>query len=435
MITERPASGDPLGQVPASIGGDPLRVLIPLIALLGLDGFVQMGNSGAAAFYARDFGLSEAELARTFGWIALGAGGMLVVGRVMDRVGRRRVLLGAVSGLGVCGAASALAPGLGALVVAQILMLACSRAMFSAGTVIIGEELPTETRARGQAASGLMVQLGSGTALVTMAAVSVLPGSWRWGWALMVLPALALPWLRGRLKETARFKRAAERGEVRSSRARELFRPPYRRRTMGVLVTYALTTVSSFATMTWLLYHPETTLGLEPAVATAVVIAGGAAGLLGFPLGAYSANRFGRRATVLVFGSVFVAGNVSYYWVPADLAPSPVLGLILCFTLGSIGFAALTVGLRTAATELFPTRLRGTLQGVGSVVTVTAALTTQFSTAALVPVMDGLVPAISLLACLGVAGFVVFHVVLPETGGLELDIAALEQAPSSGPLD
>lgn len=403
------------------------RMLPALLALLFVNGVAQMVSAGAAAFFREDFGLSEAELAKLFAYLSLGSLGAVILGRVMDRVGRRRMLLVNVTGASLGALGIALAPSLWVFVVFQIVNVAFAGALAATARTFLTEELDAAGRARGQAAAGIAVQVGSGAALIGVAIAVEFPGGWRWVFAAMALPVLFVPWLARVFRETGHFAKAAARGELLTARARELLGRRYRGRTLGLVVAVFLANGTVISTMTWLLYHAETALGLRPAIATAIVIGGGAVGLAGFPLGAHFANRIGRRWTALCFGLVLWACNVGYYWVPAGLGVAGALSLGALFSLGSVGFAGASVALRTGGPELFPTRLRGTMSGITLAVAALSGMTTHYSTSVLAGALSSFPAAISVVATVGVLGFGAYFLVLPETRGLSLDEAALER--------
>jgi MFS family permease len=394
--------------------------------MMGVQGYAMAINGGAAAFYAADFGLDDAGMARTFGWIGFGSIGTVVLARLIDRLGRRRLVLACVAGLSVSAAATAAATGVVAFIGAQIALWIFVGTLMATVTVVIAEELPIEMRARGQSLAGVVNTIGGGVALICVALVVSLPGSWRWAWVGAAVPILALPLLRRALPETSRFEHAHRREETRDARVLELFDRRYRRRTIGVLCTAFLAQTAMTATGSWLLYHPERHLGLDPGLVTTVVIVGGGAGLIGYPLGARLADRIGRRWTVLLCGSGSVAANVAYYWVPGDFSPSPAVALGGLFSVGSLMVSASLVAFRAASTELFPTRLRGTLQGALIALGSMAAVVAQFSTASLTEILGSLVRAISVLALAGIPAFALFFALVAETAGLELEEAALE---------
>jgi MFS family permease len=407
-------------------------VMAAVLVMMAAQGYVSTVNSGAAAFYAIEFGLDDAGIARAFGWIALGSLGTLALARLIDRMGRRRLLLISVAGVSICALVTAAAPSLRLFIGAQVVMTAFAWALLATGAVFVAEVLPVERRARGQAWVGGVNHLGSGLALVFVAIAVEQWGSWRWAWLIAATPLLALPLLMRSFPETQRFERASERGETSRARVLELFEKRYRRRTVGVLLPLFLASITGTATLTWLLYHPERQLGLDPGLATIVVIAGGGAGLAGFPLGAYLANRLGRRRTLLICGLCYVVANISYYWIPADFPPTPVVALGGVFAVGTIMFGASTVAVRAVQTELFPTRLRGTIMGATVTLGSIASVLTQFATASLTELLGSMVLAISVLALAGLPGYLLLYILVPETAGLELEEASLEEA---APLD
>jgi MFS family permease len=400
--------------------------MISLFAMMAVQGYAMAVNAAAAAFYAADFGLDDPDMARIFGWISLGSLGTLALARLIDRIGRRRLLLASVAGMSIAALATAMAPTVPTFVAAQIALATVAGTLFATAIVIIAEERPLEERARGQSLAGIVNTVGGGLALVCVAGVGGLPGSWRWAWGVAALPILALPAIWRTTSETARFRRASERGEIGRPRMLELFGRRYRRRSVGVLLTAFLAQITVTATMSWLLYHPERELGLHPGIVTAAVLIGAGLGMVGFPLGARLADRMGRRPTVLIGGSGAVLSNIAYYWVPADLEPSPAVALAALLALGTLTSTAATVAFRAASTELFPTRLRGTLQGVLVTLTSGATVLTQFAIATLTELLGALPLAITVVALVGIPAYALFFVLVAETAGLDLEEAALE---------
>jgi MFS family permease len=295
----------------------------------------------------------------------------------------------------------------------------------TSANVVLNEAFSDRTRARGHAIAGIVFQVGSGVPLVLAAALAARGDAWRIVWAVCALPPLLLPLLFRRFPETERFRAARARDEIGRSGVGELLSRRYRSRTLGQVAAQLLMNLTSFSTMTWLLYHPQTALGLSPAAVTAVVIVGGGVGLLGFPLGARFANRWGRRPAVLVFGLGFAVANTSYYWVPAGPDLSTSLALGAAFSLGSICFGAAAVGLRAAAGELFPTRLRGTVGGILIVTSAASVVGAHLGTAWLASAIGAFVPAITIVAAVGAVGYLIYPFVVPETVETGLEESAL----------
>ena len=88
--------------------------------------------------------------------------------------------------------------------------------------------------------------------------------------------------------------------------------------------------------------------------------------------------------------------------------------------------SAASVPLRAATTELFPTSLRATLSGWSAVAMAAGVVIGYFATSALALPFGGLAPAVSLLAlCMPLAG-IVFFLAVPESRGLELEGARMD---------
>jgi putative MFS transporter len=404
---------------------DESRETRPIMASLGFLmaywGYVDAVNMAAAPHLAHDFGLGDSAIAAAFGWTAVGALASFPIARAADRRGRKRVLLACVAALAPLALVTALAPSLWVFVAAQVVVQALKGVLMTVIPVMVAESLPTARRAGGQALVGAAGTLGSGLALGVVAGCAYLPGDWRWGWGVATLGVLALPFARRWLAESAHFARAEATGEAQRSRARELFAPTLRTRTLGML---AVGTFYSFATagsQSWLIYHPVRNLGLEPWVATAVVISGGAFSLVGYPLGGWLCEKWGRRRAFAAASAVFAAAAVAFYRVPADFTPHPGWALGLCFAGMSLAASAALVPLRAAATELFPTRLRGAISGALAIAFAAAVVAVNFSVALLAALLGGIAPAASVVATGMLVATLVFLTTLPETRGVELE--------------
>jgi putative MFS transporter len=364
----------------------------------------------------------------------MGALGAVALGRLADRQGRRRSLVLCVGMLPPLALASMLAPGVASYTAVQVLVLAFNGTLLAALTVVISEEALEHARPRMQAFLGLFAAGGSSLILVLVPIIAELPYTWRWAWLVAVLPAVAFPALRRRLVETARFEKAASAGNVGRSRFGDLFRGHYRRRAIGLLVAGTLRPVAVVATLSWAYYHAWKTVGLSPAVASGVFIVGGALGLVGFPIGARLANLWGRRPTVALFSLLAIASALLYYWIPADLSPSPAFAMAFAFALVNLCQHAYQTADRCLDTEAFPTHLRATYQGITVVCVAVAAIVAQFSVGACTEWLGSQVKAITLVSVVSyVPSLIVFLAAAPETAGMSMDAAALEEEPAATP--
>jgi len=410
----------------------PQRQALTLALILGVVGYVQTVNGSAAPFQTISFGLDDAGIARAFGWMSLSALGTLALTQLVDRYGRRRLLLWCVVGLAVTSLLSAFPQGLVLYVVTQIVVQALAGAALAAATVVIAEELPLEQRASGQGWAGVAGTFGSGIALGFTALATPRLGSWRWAWLPAVLAIGILPLARRALPETARWRDASERGETTTVRMRDVFESRYRERAVGILAFVMLGNASALATGSWQFYHVVHSLGLSPDGGFLMMACGGTLGLAGFHAGSRLSDQIGRRRTLAWGAMLSTVAFVAYYWVPPPPPRSAhlvtFLWLVGLFAVGSASGSASMVALRAAGTELFPTRLRGTINGWAAVMGAVSGVPVHFATAALAQRMGGLVPAITVLAFLMLPAVAVFLWLVPETSGLELEAAALEGA-------
>ncbi len=402
-------------------GGRDRTVLAMLGVLMGYWGYLDAINTAAAPHLASEFALGDSTLAVVFGWTSIGALASLPIARAADRRGRRRVLLAMLALLPALSAASAMAPSLEVFVAAQMGVQALKGVLYTLTPVMVTECLPTARRARGQAVVGAAGTVGSGLALGLLAAFAGLPGSWRWGWGVAALVILALPLARSGLRESSRFEKAAAAGDTERSSAGELFAPPLRARTVGTLAVGGLYPFATTGAQLWIIYHPVRNLGVEPWVATVVVIAGGALAMVGYALGGRLCESWGRRGTFAVASCGFVAATFAFYRVPAEASPHPGWWLGLCFGGMACAAAAALVPMRAAATELFPTRLRGAISGGLAVAVAAALVIVNFQVALLAAWLGGIAVAAPVTSMALLLAAAVFVLVLPETRGVEIE--------------
>lgn len=398
--------------------------------LLGLTvyaSYLQALGGIVAPFLAAELGLDDAQITAIAGFASLGAFGTAALSRLADRRGRRSLVVLCFALLPGLSLASALAPGIVSYTLAQMGVTALLGALFTGIVVVMIERSSESGRAAGQAWFGLAGAAGGGLAIGLAALGEKLPWGWRGFWLLAALPVLAIEPVRRALGETERFTRARDGGRVAASRARDLFRYPWRRRSIALLSVAALRPIALIATSAWPFYHMVKSLALSPATASLVFIIGGGLGQLGSPLGAHLANLWGRRPTA-VWGSVIaVASGIAFYWIP--LGPFAVTELVALTAVNQGATAAFSVAERLLVSELFPTPLRATVSGVVGLMVAGAALVANFGLSALVAPLGGLAAAISTLSVVTfIPATVIFLAAVPETRGMSLDEAAMEEA-------
>ncbi|WP_433429677.1 MFS transporter [Nonomuraea sp. CA-141351] len=145
----------------------------PMLVLIAVDLHVSLSAAVAAASgYYLAYGLTQP-----------------LWGLLSDRFGRVRVMRGALFGAALAGAASALMPMLGALVVARVVTGACFGAVIPTGLTYVGDTVQPSVRQR--ALTDLMAAAALGTAVATGLG-GVLAGLVDWRVAFTVPAACAL---------------------------------------------------------------------------------------------------------------------------------------------------------------------------------------------------------------------------------------------------
>lgn len=386
-------------------------------------------NGIGAPWIAKSFHLGESGIAGLFAWISLSAIGALALSRMIDRMGRRRMLLLCIAGTPVCALAAALSTNLVAFAASNIALYAFIGATISSCIVLLAEELEASERARGQSIGGLGLALGAGGSLILMPVLAAHGYSWRW---LLVLASAegVLAWRAAArvIPESERWERAASAGLTSASSFYDVFGPLYRRRSVPILICWMLTTIAAVSANSWSYFHAVSVAGLSPGAASAMMILGGGLGLLGFPLGAMGCERFGRVPTIVVSGLLVGLGALAFYWGPPKHFALPILwlGAANCWFVAAQ--SALQVGGNSAGTELFPTAIRGAMMGWYAMGGAVGSVCAQAIIAILAARMGGLSIVVGYLSLLAIPSALIFWIYIPETRGLSLEAAALEEA-------
>ncbi len=383
------------------------------------------GAQGAVApLLAESFSLSDAEIARALGWIGCSALGALALGRYVDRLGRRRVLLVCLSGLPLCALATALAPSMELYVAAQITAYAFGTTLLSTVSVSLAETLASSDRARAHGQAGLAYTAATALPLLLAALLATTPGSWRWVWAAAALPVLAWPWTRRGILESAAWQAARQRGETSRARLSDLFRGAWRGQALRLLLAMICMHASETAVRTWLFYYAVRELGLDPRRALVILLVGGLVSLAGFRAGSSLSDRFGRRAAFAAGTAVATAGACAYYG-PTSIGA---LGLGVSFAALGLGGHVATVAFRSLATELFPARLRGGLGGWLAVASGTGFVVAMLGASALAPRLGTMGAAVLALVLATMPTAVLLVIGLPETAGVRIEASAYDRA-------
>ncbi len=397
-----------------------------IVILLLYQGYTLSSVGIAAPWIAKTFALDEGKLARLFAWMAISAFGSMLLARLADRVGRRLVILGSLVLAPLFCAGAALAPTAAAFAAFEILVSALLGGSVSSAIVLLAEELPVKQRARGQAAAALASAIGGLLGYLVIPALLAWNYSWRWLLAPSVAGVLLVAPVAAMLPAQSKWSSARSSGSAKRSHFYDIFHPIYRRRSIALLTCAALDTIAGTAVNGWLYFQAISILGLSPVAASTLVVTGTGVGMIGFPLGAWTSERFGRVPTVVYMGGAAWFGAFAFYMGPPGFVRWPFLWLTVAYCWFKVASDVMTVGANSAATELFPAALRTTMIGWQSITAAAFSMLAQLLIAALIGPLGGLASVIRYLALLGVPSALVFWLFIDETRGLTLEQAALE---------
>lgn len=360
-----------------------------------------------------------AGLAVTVTLLASAFGGWFA-GHMADRVGRVKTLQITILWFSFFSLVCAFAQTFDQLIVARALLGFGFGGEWAAGAVLMAETIRAQHRGRavGCVQSGWAV--GWGLAVLAQAILfSTLAGesAWRAMFLLGALPALLVFYLRRHVKEPAISVRAREAQIATGNRPSiwEIFSPPMWRKT---LLAALLTTGAQggyYAIATWLPTFLATERQLSVIGSTAYLAPLIVGSFTGYLVGAWLADRFGRRTLFIVFSLGAIALTMAY--LRLDVTNRAMF--FLAFPLGFFASGYYS-GLGPFLSEMFPTRLRGSGQGF--------AYSFGRGMGALFPALVGfmsakmsLSSAIALFAAGAYGLFLSVALLLPETRGRELD--------------
>jgi MFS family permease len=397
-------------------------------------GFAQFGATTALGDVARAFGetgdgtstvarvgLSGTTLGIGLAIVRLASLASLPLASLADSHGRRRMLLGCVSGGLAVTALAALSPGYWWFVA----LFAIGRPMLSAtnaiAVVVAAEE--TETRDRAKAIALMTAGYGIGAGLTALARGVAGEGlGFRGVFALALVPLAAIPLLARRLEEPDRYQRLRAAGDPELAATRPAVLGHVRaelRPRLWLLAVLAFAIAFVTGPMnTFLFVYAENALGMSRSSTAAMVLAAGPVGLVGLLIGRWAADRLGRRVTAAgTQALVALAGMLTYSGSRTAVAAG-YLAAVLVASAYAPSFGAL-------GSELFPTSVRATVAGWLVAAGVLGAVAGLVAFGLLTDALDSFATA-AVLICAPVILTCVLFARLPETRGLELEQSAPE---------
>jgi len=398
-----------------------------MLSMLALQAFALTINGVAAPWIMQSFQLNQASLARLFAVISISAIGALILTRMFDVIGRRRVLrwCAVATSLGAFGAA--LSPNLIVFTVCEVILNAAASAAIAAGVVVIAEKLLPAERAAGQGLAGIAVRIGSGVCVALMPLLAYGGYSWRW---LLVLAATANIGLHLAVFDRVHDEIAGVQPPANRERAgnsiSDLMRPRYRRLAITFVCSALLSSIAITSSKSWIYFHAVSTVGAAPAAASVMLLIAGALALTGYPLGAASSERFGRVPTVACSAMLLAFGAVWTFWGPPANFRYPLLWLGV--GVGAFGAAtnATSVGANSSATELIPSGLRTTMIGCTVFAGAIGQVSGQSIVAALAPGFGGVSNVVGYLGLLAIGVSILYVFLIDESRGLALEEIAAD---------
>ena len=357
-------------------------------------------------------------------------------GTLSDRFGRVRILQLSIIWYSVFTFLCAFAQDFQQLFILRALHGLGFGGEWAAGAVLMGEVIRDKYRGRGVG----LVQTGwavgwGGSALVYTALYAVLPESiaWRVMFAVGLLPAAFVVWIRRYIEEPAIFHaNRSARPAVGLSHLLSAFRTPYLWTTVKVSLMVAGAQGGGYALGIWMPTYLRTVRGLSSSSTGGFLLVQILGALLGFLLGSYLSDAIGRRLTFMLsaIGSVLMV--LAFMFVPVGNTGLLFLGVPL-----NIMMLMKFPPMGPFMTELYPTSVRGNAQGF--CYNAGRAIGALFPT--LVGVLSETMPLGAAIAVFSVMAFglmIAMLLMLPETRGRSLDTletAADAPAPAINLLD
>ncbi|RED37460.1 putative MFS family arabinose efflux permease [Rhodopseudomonas thermotolerans] len=304
----------------------------------------------------------SAGLAGTVTLLASAVGGW-AAGYLADRIGRVRTLQLTIIWFSLFSLLCAFAQNFEQLLILRALLGFGFGGEWAAGAVLIGETIRPQYRGRavGSVQSGWAV--GWGLAVLAQAALfSLLPAeqAWRWMFAIGALPALLVLYLRAYVKEPQVAVEA--RAKVTAAGGSRSILAIFQGRILKTTILASLVATGCqggyYAITFWVPRFLTTERKLSIVGSTGYLATLIIGSFVGYLVGAWFADRFGRRSLFLTFSLGAMVVVLAYTQLPLSNEMLWVLGFPLGFF--ASGYFS---GMGAFLTELFPTSLRGSGQG------------------------------------------------------------------------
>jgi len=342
-------------------------------------------------------------------------------GYISDRIGRVRTLQFTILWFSFFSLVCAFVQNFDQLLIARAVLGLGFGGEWAAGAVLMGEAIRPQYRGRavGSVQSGWAI--GWGLAVLSQAILfSLMPAetAWRWMFAVGALPALLVFYLRRYVTEPdiAAETRVRQAASGDQPPLWEIFSPAILKTTIVASLMATGMQGGYYAVTFWIPRFLTTERKLSIVSSTGYLASLIIGSFVGYLVGAWLADRIGRRNLFLIFSLGAIAVVLLYTQLPLPNGALWVLGFPLGFF--ASGYFS---GMGAFLTELYPTRLRGSGQGfcynfgrgIGALFPfLVGALSTSTS----------LANAIAIFAVAAYAIFFLSAFALPETRGRVLHV-------------
>ena len=346
------------------------------------------------------------------------AGGLLF-GVLSDYIGRARALMATILVYSICSLGTATSQNLTQLIIWRAALGIGMGGEWSSGAVLVSETWPAEHR--GKAIGIMQSGWALGYIFAALIAAALLPTlGWRWLFVAGVLPAFLVLWIRRGVKEPEMWsgRKRHSAGDARSP-VHEIFKGGLAGKTvMATLMTGAVM-FGYWGLFSWLpafLATPVAQHGAGMSIVKSVgwIVAIQTGAFFGYSSFGFVSDWIGRRpAFVIYLGAAAVLAPVY-----GMLAANPLWLMLLGPPLGFFGHGYFSM-FGAMLAEIFPTRVRGTGQGITYNTGRAISALAPFTIGALAT-RSGIGPALGLTSAFFVVGALMVFM-MPETRASKLE--------------
>ncbi|MEV8552841.1 MFS transporter [Streptomyces glaucescens] len=359
---ERPCDDGPLGWLRA-LGPRGRRAFAGAFGGYALDSYdyftLPLSMVALAAYFGLDSG--QTGLFTTVTLVVSAVGGALA-GVLADRIGRVKALMITVITYAVFTVACGFAPTYETLLVFRALQGLGFGGEWAVGAILVAEY--ASARHRGRTLGAVQSSWAVGWALAAIVYTLVFSFvdddlAWRVMFWTGALPALLVVWMRRRVQDAPQAVAVREHGAARNSFTAVL-KPGLLRTTVFAILLSTGVQGGYYTLATWVPTYLKTERDLSVVGTGGYLVFLISGAFLGYLTGGHLTDRLGRRRNIWLFALLSSLCILAYANIPSGANS---LLLVLGFPLGFC-MSAIFSGFGSFLSELYPTAVRGTGQGL-----------------------------------------------------------------------